>query len=373
MIDQLAAEYADELNNLGVRVANLEKKSDNVKFVGLVRLNAARESKGYVDPAGTRHDRTINSDALLRLDLTAAVNDNWNVHARLDADSNLNKNGDTSGYVTAGNNDSSDNHVQAAQIYAEGPLFGIDTQLGKFAGFDSDSLTNGGLIIDENVSGAQFRFGKALQTKLTYGRLSTDDVNVYGTAINELDKLEFAAAQFNYNAGDKLDLAAGYTHINGDGLQDVFRDKTDSIGIWNVGFDYKLTKDLVLGGEYAGSNADSDQFTGLAVTDRTGKQANSNEEKAYSVQLTYKGAKADVPGSYGVWAAYRELGSLASIAPTYDGARSGTKGYELGVNYMVDKNILTKLVYFDGKNITDNGLGDGNKVKRVFGRVEFAF
>ena len=40
---------------------------------------------------------------------------------------------------------------------------------------------------------------------------------------------------------------------------------------------------------------------------------------------------------------------------------------------MVDKNILTKLVYFDGKNITDNGLGDGNKVKRVFGRVEFAF
>ncbi|WP_294151916.1 S-layer homology domain-containing protein, partial [uncultured Selenomonas sp.] len=34
MIDKLAAEFADELNNLGVRVANLEKHADNVKFTG---------------------------------------------------------------------------------------------------------------------------------------------------------------------------------------------------------------------------------------------------------------------------------------------------------------------------------------------------
>ena len=372
MIDKLAAEYSDELSNLGVRVANLEKKSDNVKFVGLVRLNAARESSSYVAAGSTtRYGKTVNGDALLRLDLTAAVNDNWNVHARLDADSNLNNNGDTNS-VVSGNNDSPDNHVQAAQIYAEGPLFGADAQFGKFAGFDSDSLTNGGLILDENVTGAQFRFGKALQTKLTYGRLSNDDVNVYGGIIGDVQKLDFAEAQFNYMAGDKLDLAAGYTHINGDGLKSVFDDGTDSIGIWNAGFDYKLTKDLVFGGEYAGSNGDSKNFTALDATSKNGV-ASSDEEKAYSVQLTYKGAKQDVAGSYGVWAAYRQLGSLATIAPTYDGARSGTKGYEIGVNYMVDKNILTKLVYFDGKNITDNGLGDGNKVKRVFGRVEFAF
>ena len=30
-VDKLAAEFADELDNLGVRVANLEKKADNVK------------------------------------------------------------------------------------------------------------------------------------------------------------------------------------------------------------------------------------------------------------------------------------------------------------------------------------------------------
>ena len=37
MIDKLAAEFADELNNLGLRVAALEKKVDNVKWTGELR------------------------------------------------------------------------------------------------------------------------------------------------------------------------------------------------------------------------------------------------------------------------------------------------------------------------------------------------
>ena len=37
LIDKLAAEFADELNNLGVRVSALEKKVDNVKWQGTVR------------------------------------------------------------------------------------------------------------------------------------------------------------------------------------------------------------------------------------------------------------------------------------------------------------------------------------------------
>lgn len=37
LLDKLAAEFADELNSLGVRVAALEKKVDNVKWTGTVR------------------------------------------------------------------------------------------------------------------------------------------------------------------------------------------------------------------------------------------------------------------------------------------------------------------------------------------------
>ena len=41
LLDKLAAEFADELNSLGVRVAALEKKVDNVTWTGTVRYRYA--------------------------------------------------------------------------------------------------------------------------------------------------------------------------------------------------------------------------------------------------------------------------------------------------------------------------------------------
>ena len=48
LIDRLAAKFADELNNLGVRVAALEKKVDNVKWEGTVRYRYVSNRKGSV-------------------------------------------------------------------------------------------------------------------------------------------------------------------------------------------------------------------------------------------------------------------------------------------------------------------------------------
>ncbi|SEI83383.1 S-layer homology domain-containing protein [Propionispira arboris] len=341
MIDKLAAEYADELNNLGVRVSNLEKKSDNVKFTGLMRLDGKRYNNSPV-----HNDDTVGT-GLLRLEVNAAVNDNWNVKARLDGQTSLNQDKALNG----------EDKVTLKRIYAEGPLFGADTKVGKFGAFDNESLTNGGLIIDTDLTGAEFIFGNALKTKVTYGRLDTEDIANIGYSTSAAD---YAAIQFGYTAG-KVALGAGYTHLkdnasgNTTGFTNNYGD--DKVGIWNVGFDYALSKDFTFGGEYASSDADAKDVG-----------YNSDEEKAYSAQLTYKGAKSDVAGSYGLWAAYRSIGELATIAPTYDGAEAGLKGYELGVNYMLDKNIMTKVVYFDGSEITSD-----TDIKKVFGRLEFAF
>ena len=46
-VDKLAAEFADELDSLGVRVANLEKKkSDNVKITGQIRMSYRANDNG---------------------------------------------------------------------------------------------------------------------------------------------------------------------------------------------------------------------------------------------------------------------------------------------------------------------------------------
>ena len=51
-VDKLAAEFADELDSLGVRVANLEKKADNVKITGQIRAS-------YKDVSGDKKDNNM--------------------------------------------------------------------------------------------------------------------------------------------------------------------------------------------------------------------------------------------------------------------------------------------------------------------------
>lgn len=66
-VDKLAAEFADELDNLGVRVANLEKKADNVKISGQVRA-----SYKDADKAGSEsrlRTRLILSGAVMMIGL----------------------------------------------------------------------------------------------------------------------------------------------------------------------------------------------------------------------------------------------------------------------------------------------------------------
>ena len=70
-VDKLAAEFADELDSLGVRVANLEKKSDNVKITGQIRASYLDADKG-------------GSEGRLRtrLFVNGAVNEDWTYTGR---------------------------------------------------------------------------------------------------------------------------------------------------------------------------------------------------------------------------------------------------------------------------------------------------
>ena len=79
--DKLVGEFADELENLGVRVARLEKNADNVKITGNVRFS-------YRDKSGSvfEKQKTSYSQARLRTRLyfTGEVNDDWHYFSRLE-------------------------------------------------------------------------------------------------------------------------------------------------------------------------------------------------------------------------------------------------------------------------------------------------
>ena len=76
-VDKLAAEFADELDTLGVRVAKLEKGADAVKITGEVRYHYAdKDVKKIIE--GKKDVKKTNENQLRsRIWIEGQVNDNW--------------------------------------------------------------------------------------------------------------------------------------------------------------------------------------------------------------------------------------------------------------------------------------------------------
>ena len=86
-------------------------------------------------------------------------------------------------------------------------------------------------------------------------------------------------------------------------------------------------------------------------------------------ELAYKGASKGKPGSFGIYAAYRHLGKTSIVSPTFNGAEAGWKGWEIGGQYTLAKNVVGSVLYFKGKTIAD----DAQNLHKIFSRVQFFF
>ena len=344
MIDKLAAEFSDELNNLGVRVSNLEKKTDNVKWTGEVRYTADRVVKEH----NTEKDKTDN-DLLFRLEPTATINNNWKAQARID-------------YNTDASTSANNNNATVDRAWVTGQYGSTKFELGKFPLY-----TEQGLVFDSNLTGAQVTIdSKKLTTTLTGGRYNLDQEG--DKWLKDTDKTaSFGGLGLTYKANKAFSFGAGYYYMaNKDALQNangygptgtaVQTYGKEDAKIWNLGMTYNFNDTLRLSGAYA-KNTEGD--------------VDGKFKKAYNIELAYKTAVPENKGSFGLYAAYRYLGQYATIAPTYDGAMYGTKGWEVGTQYTFAKNIMGTLRYFNGKEIANDG--NDNKVSKIFGRVEFFF
>ena len=340
LIDKLAAEFSDELGNLGVRVSNLERNADMVKWNGQARYRYW--SQRYEQKDGSTKKQ--NKDQLnFRLEPSAEVNNNWHVKARIDAFTNPSK------------DETSDLTVK--RVWAQGDYKNFQVKLGKMPFFSTETA---GMLFDDQFSGAQVTFGKNLKATLEAGRWDLNSANTQSNLHDEAGKTDDDAANYqgialNGTAG-KLYGGAAYRHFNSNVFKQTtgFEKNTDEANIWSVGAGYTFDKNWNLYGAYAKNEK--------AESDAT----------AHNIQLNYKGAQKANKGSWGAYTAYRYMGGNVAFAPTYETFLSAgvnnVKGWEVGTEYVPFTNVTAAAYYFNGKQLDND-----RDAELLFGRVNFWF
>ena len=337
LIDKLAAEYADELNNLGVRVTNLERNADMVKWNGQARYTYARLKE---DDSNGNSERETKNQLKFRLEPSAEINDNWHVKARLDANVDTDQDSDAT--------------VSLKRLYAEGDYDNFNIKLGKLpAQIDGE-------LFDTQFSGAALTAGKDVKFTVEGGRWNLSENNGANLILDQAGgnserKTNAIGAGLQYDK-DKLSVGAGYHHLTGEAFKvadsyNTVGSTEDKANIWTANLKYRFDNNVALGGIYA-KNTTADNYN-----------------KAGSVELDYKGAQPENQGTWGAYVAYRYLGDYAALAPTYmNGDMAGTRGWEVGTNYAPFKNTVMSLKYFTGKD-----MWTGGDASELFGRVQFFF
>lgn len=100
------------------------------------------------------------------------------------------------------------------------------------------------------------------------------------------------------------------------------------------------------------------------------------DDDGWTVGLTWKGAEADKAGSYGLFANYYDQGAQTYVAHTTDAntfGMTGFKGYGVGANYTVAKNMVFTAAYYDTKSKLADKFGESAKDKIIWTDLTFTF
>ena len=325
-VDRLAAEFADELDSLGVRVAALEKKSDNVKITGEARFRYA-DSKGK----GNVADSYVG-DLRSRIWITGQVNDDWSYTGMIQ---NIQ---DFAGDYTG------DEKTDFQRAYVQGKLGGMAVTAGRYNAFFAD-----GNIYDNRANGVELSYGDKVKLSLAAGK-ATELYVLEGTTGGN-----YAGGALSADFG-AVNATAGYYNFK-DILQ---KDSGIDNAIWFVGAGTSFG-DFGLNAMYLKGDASYQ-----------GHDLDGLDDDGYTVGLTWKGAEAAKAGSYGLFANYYDLGGQTYIAhttdaDTFDG--EGFKGYGVGANYTVAKNMVFTAAYYD----TKSKLNSSDKDKIIWTDLTFTF
>ena len=304
MINRLADEFSNELNNLGVRVARLEDRVGNVKVTGDARLR-------YKD---AEHEKS-KFDARARVQFNARVNDHTDAVVRL-----------TSGNFELGNSTTggkADAQIDRAYVNHK---FGerVSLKAGRF-----NQVIGGGLAFDGTFDGAQFNAGNdKVNAQVAYGYMVSGDA----AGLTKEENVTDLIVNVNGKVGKHAMVGGFYDRINQD---------DDVRNVYGFNADANFDK-IWIGGEWL-------------------KASSLEESQAWTAGVGYGNYDIKKQGTWGVKGQYFNAKENAPIIDTtYNHIyTTDAKGWMATVDYALQNNVgLTANYGFDWKDQNGNDKAD---------------
>ena len=326
MINRLADEFSNELNNLGVRVARLEDRVGNVKVTGDARLRYRDASKKDWNNGKSKFD------ARARVQFNAKVNDRTDAVVRL-----------TSGNFELGNAQEGGNANATIDRAYVNHKFGerVSVKAGRFG-----QVIGGGLAFDGTFDGAQFNAGN--------------------------DKVNFQAAYGYMVSGDNIapDKKANFAGLT----------KDQNVTNTYLSLNGKVGKHAMVGGFYDrvnqskqagatglaqyknvyGFNADAN-FDKVWVGGEWLKASSVENSQAWTAGVGYGNYDIKKAGTWGVKGQYFNQKKNAPIVDTTYNQfyTTDAKGWMASVDYALQNNVGLSANYgFDWKTQDGTDKGD---------------
>lgn len=337
-IKKLQAEYADELDKLGVRVGNLEKRVGTIRMTGDARIRmVAEHNQANLNALGLPVVKPANDTTMgerFRLNMTADVNENTSFYGRLML----------MNHTEMGANEGSGRMTDAA--FTTKNAFGTDSiaTVGRFSqkfmatGYWADTL---GM-----VDGAKVTVGNKLKVTTGFANWTQATGSASATAglVSSLGLTGPAATGFtNYDQiQDAFFMNATYstskaTTLNAMWLKETTGSNVDSnFDVKGLGVVTKFAPNLAFTGEYY-KNTSSNSL---------GKLLNNSDPVAWVARVAYRGANPSVAGSWGAALEYRKfdlgINPINNTLGFMNGAQipvQAIKGFSISASKAIAKNI----------------------------------
>ncbi|WP_196599584.1 S-layer homology domain-containing protein [Pectinatus frisingensis] len=356
LIQRLSNEFSDELTSLGIRMSNVEKKTDNVKISGVF---ANKAMKGISD-SHTWWEKEIF------LNVDADVGDGWGFHSGLDWKWGTNTkgwNGEES-FSDLYSTSNKDVNAMIYRMYAQGPIGkNINATIGLFTPDLQDGVVGNartkGVAVDYNMGKTTLK----AYTGKVYEKNADLSSPWSAGFIRHGNRYDF------YNDGSTRDDAT--LRVYGFSAEHTFTPKTSAglgyyslkspnaydgrLGIIALNARQNLAKNLDLTGFYSHGNQDY-------------------QNKAYDLKLVYNGSPWG-DKRWGSSIGYRYLGSDALIMSSIvnGSEKPGSKGMEASIWYHFTKNIQLQNYFFFGKAINSEYAAENPHHTAFFSNLIFAF